>query len=345
MGFNVATNAKGQTLWKRFSSTGSIYSVGVPVVKCSGRVAKNVDLPLDITGRVNMQLVTYLHHGKASLGVLRSGYVTPMNDLLHTDINDMLALIDMQQATLPVIQQALVAMPEKSSLPIDTVQLVAPIQRPRKNIFCVGRNYAEHAQERGADLPSFPVFFTKAPNTVIGMDAPILHHEVTNQLDYEAELAVIIGKAGRNISRQDALSHVFGYTIINDVTARDLQKQHQQWFKGKSLDNSCPMGPAIITADEIVDPQNLQARLWVNGELRQSASTRDMIFTIPVLIEWLSQGYTLEAGDIIATGTPAGVGAGFTPPRFLHSGDEVVAEISGIGRLRNPVQAADSHIR
>jgi 2-keto-4-pentenoate hydratase/2-oxohepta-3-ene-1,7-dioic acid hydratase in catechol pathway len=225
-------------------------------------------------------------------------------------------------------------------IPLNEIQLVAPIPRPNKNIFCVGRNYAEHAKERGSELPAFPVFFTKAPNTVIGTNAPILHHPVTNQLDYEAELAVVIGKAGRNIKRVDALSHVFGYTIINDVTARDLQKQHQQWFKGKSLDNSCPMGPAIVTADEITDPQNLQVQLWVNDELCQNATTQDMILTVPVLIEWLSQGYTLESGDIIATGTPAGVGAGFTPPRFLHEGDVVEIEISGVGRLKNRVEVA-----
>ncbi|MGH6990490.1 MAG: fumarylacetoacetate hydrolase family protein, partial [Stellaceae bacterium] len=179
--------------------------------------------------------------------------------------------------------------------------------------------------------------FTKPASTVIAPGAAIERHaDLTSELDYEAELAVIIGRGGRGIAAADAHGHVWGYTIVNDVTARDLQKRHRQWLIGKSLDGFCPMGPWIVSADEI-DAGNLDVKCWVNGELRQDANTRDMIFDIPTLIATLSAGITLEPGDIIATGTPAGVGIGFTPPRFLASGDEIRIAIAGIGELVNNV--------
>jgi 2-keto-4-pentenoate hydratase/2-oxohepta-3-ene-1,7-dioic acid hydratase in catechol pathway len=226
------------------------------------------------------------------------------------------------------------------------IKLAAPIVTPRRNIFCVGKNYGEHAREfsnsgfeagakKGAEIDKYPAIFSKGPNTVIGPDAPVqLHSTVTSSVDYEAELAVIIGKPGRNISQKDAYNHIFGYTIVNDVTARDRQKNHKQWFMGKTLDTFCPMGPWITTSDEL-DPENLDVKCWVNGELRQSANTRDLIFGIPSLIATISAGLTLAPGDVIATGTPAGVGIGFSPPKFLKSGDLVAIEISGIGRLEN----------
>jgi 2-keto-4-pentenoate hydratase/2-oxohepta-3-ene-1,7-dioic acid hydratase in catechol pathway len=214
-------------------------------------------------------------------------------------------------------------------------RLLAPVPRPRKNIFCMGRNYAEHAAERGAAPPERPVFFTKAPTTVIGPGAAIVHHAATQALDYEVELAVVVGRSGRDIAREDALRHVFGYTVLNDVTARDLQKAHQQWFKGKSLDTFCPMGPVLVTADEIPDPQALGIRLRVNGETRQEATTGQMIFDVATLLAVLSEGLTLEPGDILATGTPSGVGA--ATGAYLKPGDLVEAEIDGIGCLTNRV--------
>jgi 2-keto-4-pentenoate hydratase/2-oxohepta-3-ene-1,7-dioic acid hydratase in catechol pathway len=233
-------------------------------------------------------------------------------------------------------------------LPIGSAQLVAPIPLPRRNIFCVGKNYAAHAREfqqsgfdatsSGQDVPTVPVVFTKAPSSVIGPEAAILANlDPTNSVDYEGELGVVISRGGRGISRTDAMDHVFGYTIINDVTARTLQHKHKQWFLGKSIDSFCPMGPTLVTADEIPDPTRLKLETRVNGELRQNAVVSDLIFDIPTLIETISRGITLMPGDIIATGTPEGVGIGFTPPKYLKSGDTVAITIDPIGTLTNAV--------
>lgn len=228
-------------------------------------------------------------------------------------------------------------------------KVLAPIPTPRRNIFCVGKNYHEHAKEfansgfdtsatKGEVAPAAPVVFTKAPSTVVADNSPVLSFShMTSQLDYEAELAVIIGKPGLGIKKADALNHVWGYTIINDVTARDLQQKHRQWFLGKSMDTFCPMGPWIVTADEVGDPTNLDVKCWINGELRQNANTRDLIFDIPTIIETISAGMTLQPGDVIATGTPAGVGIGFNPPKFLKAGDEMKISISKLGTLTNRV--------
>jgi 2-keto-4-pentenoate hydratase/2-oxohepta-3-ene-1,7-dioic acid hydratase in catechol pathway len=232
--------------------------------------------------------------------------------------------------------------------PLVGKRLLAPIPRPERNIFCVGKNYHEHAKEfsqsgfdtsaaKGELAPPVPVIFTKAPSTVVGCDDPVLAFaDLTEQLDYEVELTVIIGKGGRGISKADALKHVWGYTIINDVTARDMQQNHRQWFLGKSLDTFCPMGPWIVTADEI-DCANLGVRCWINDELRQNANTNDLIFDVPTIIATLSAGMTLQPGDIIATGTPAGVGIGFKPPKFLKSGDTMKLTIDKIGTLINRI--------
>jgi 2-keto-4-pentenoate hydratase/2-oxohepta-3-ene-1,7-dioic acid hydratase in catechol pathway len=224
----------------------------------------------------------------------------------------------------------------------------APIPRPAKNVFCLGRNYVAHAEEaaraRGQEvkIPTVPVIFTKAPTSVSGpFDDVLVQRAVTQQVDWEVELGAIIGIAGRNISRGDALGHVFGYTVINDLSARDLQQQHMQWFKGKSLDGFCPMGPVVVTADEFGDPQNKRLQLRVNGVSKQDASTASMIFPVEVIIEWLSKGLTLEPGDVIATGTPEGVGMGRTPPEFLQDGDVVEAEVEGIGLLKNRIVDGD----
>jgi 2-keto-4-pentenoate hydratase/2-oxohepta-3-ene-1,7-dioic acid hydratase in catechol pathway len=231
---------------------------------------------------------------------------------------------------------------------VSDVQLAAPIPRPRKNIMCLGWNYAEHAKEtaliRGQETkgPEYPVFFTKAPTTV---NSPysniIIDPQVSEEIDWEVELAVIIGKGGKNISEEEAMSHVFGYTVLNDVSARDLQSRHKQFFKGKSLDGYCPMGPWIVTADDIKNPQDLVVRLRVNGITKQEGNTSMMIFPIRTIIAILSQGMTLEPGDIIATGTPSGVGFVRNPPEFLQAGDVMETEVEGIGILRNVVVKAE----
>jgi 2-keto-4-pentenoate hydratase/2-oxohepta-3-ene-1,7-dioic acid hydratase in catechol pathway len=228
--------------------------------------------------------------------------------------------------------------------PLSEVQLASPIPRPVRNIMCLGLNYSEHAQEtaalrnRSASGPEYPIFFTKATTTMNGPYGEIvIDPKVSSEIDWEVELGVIIGKGGKNISEEDALKHVFGYTVINDVTARDLQSQHKQYFKGKSLDGYCPMGPWIVTADEIADPQNLRLQLRVNGVTKQDSNTSQMIFSVRQIISILSAGMTLETGDIIATGTPSGVGFARKPPEFLKPGDVVEAEVEGIGIIKNPV--------
>ena len=226
--------------------------------------------------------------------------------------------------------------------------LMAPIPAPRKNIFCVGRNYMEHifegekAQNIKVGVTEHPVFFTKPPTSIVPPEGDVLvFPEVSEAIDYEVELAVVIGKPGRNISKESAFDHIFGYTILNDITARDVQRRHGgQYFKGKGLDGSCPVGPWIVTADAISDPHKLSIGLTVNGEPRQNGNTSDMIFDIPTLIASLSEGLTLEPGDIIATGTPSGVGYAMDPPHFLKAGDEVVCEVTEIGQLRNTVRNA-----
>jgi 2-keto-4-pentenoate hydratase/2-oxohepta-3-ene-1,7-dioic acid hydratase in catechol pathway len=229
-----------------------------------------------------------------------------------------------------------------------SVKLIAPFPHPRRNIFCVGKNYYEHAHEfarSGFDssaasgaIPEAPIIFTKVPECVTGPFDPIfMEGRVSTAIDYEAELCVIIGKGGRGISKAEAMAHVWGYTAVNDVTARDLQARHKQWMIGKSQDSFCPMGPCAVTADEI-DLADTALRCWVNDELRQNANTRDLIFDVPTLIETLSAGITLLPGDLIATGTPVGVGIGFNPPRYLKPGDKVRIEIGGIGQIENEVR-------
>jgi 2-keto-4-pentenoate hydratase/2-oxohepta-3-ene-1,7-dioic acid hydratase in catechol pathway len=227
--------------------------------------------------------------------------------------------------------------------------LLAPIPSPRRNIFAVGKNYRDHVAEfgrsgydnpdRNQDLPTHPVVFSKASTSVTGPYDDIESHPgVTAEVDYEAELAVIIGRGGRGITEADALDHVWGYTVLNDVTARDLQRDHKQWLLGKSLDTHAPMGPWAVSTDEIEDPGTLRVSSRVNGAGRQDATVKDLIFSIPHLIATISAGITLLPGDIIATGTPAGVGIGFDPPRFLVPGDVVECSIDRIGTIRNTVR-------
>jgi 2-keto-4-pentenoate hydratase/2-oxohepta-3-ene-1,7-dioic acid hydratase in catechol pathway len=284
-----------------------------------------------------MKFACFVEGSSHRIGVVdvATSNIHPLDPTVH-DMIDLIERYDEVSGLLPVAGPG---------IPLDQVKLVAPIS-PRRNIFCVGKNYRAHAKEfagsgyeagavKGAEIDEYPAVFTKPPTTVVGPgDTVDLHAHVTSAVDYEAELALIIGKAGRDISPENAYDHIWGYTIVNDVTARDRQRNHKQWFMGKSLDTFCPMGPWITTADEI-RPDNLDLECWVNGELRQHANTSDLIFDIPTLIATISAGLTLQPGDIIATGTPAGVGIGFDPPRFLKAGDEVSISISGIGKLTN----------
>ena len=239
--------------------------------------------------------------------------------------------------------------PTVETIALDQVDLLAPIPRPIRNIFCVGKNYHEHAKEftsSGFDssaakgtIPESPIVFSKIPETVIGNGQPIkIDKNVSASIDYEVELAVIIGKNGKNIPVQNAQNHIWGYTIINDVTARDLQSLHSQWLIGKSQDTFCPMGPWVTTADGI-DLNDTSIKCWINGELRQNSNTNKLIFDIPKIIEAISNGITLNKGDVIATGTPSGVGIGFDPPKYLKPGDKTKLEIENIGVLQNPVEA------
>jgi len=222
-------------------------------------------------------------------------------------------------------------------LAYSNIEWLSPIPRTPKNILCVGKNYNDHAVEMGADkAPEDIMIFTKSPTAIAADEATLpVHADVTTSLDYEGELAIVIGKRGKNIAKGMAIDYVFGYTIANDVTARDLQQKHKQFFLGKSLDGSCPMGPYLVTKDEIPDPHALSIVTKVNGEVRQNGSTKDMMFTVSDIIAILSKYVTLEPGDVILTGTPAGVGKGMNPPQFLKAGDEVKVAIEGIGTLAN----------
>lgn len=293
-----------------------------------------------------MLLVTFSDGADARIGVLdrEAGEVVDLAKAAPELAGTMLGLIRLGSGGLAAARRAVAS--GAGRLPLGGVRLLAPIPRPGRNLLCIGKNYRDHAAEIRAigsggsdeDLPRHPIVFTKAPATVIGPGEPIpAYLDRTESVDYEGELAVVIGPGGRDIPRSAAREHIFGYTIVNDVTSRRLQRRHGQWFIGKSLDGFCPMGPAILSADEVPDAGALRVQTRVNGELRQDGRTVDLIFDIPTLIETLSTGMTLEAGDLIATGTPAGVGVALDPPRFLRPGDRVAITVEPIGTLDNPV--------
>jgi 2-keto-4-pentenoate hydratase/2-oxohepta-3-ene-1,7-dioic acid hydratase in catechol pathway len=294
-----------------------------------------------------MRLVTFQRDGgSSSVGAVVGDSIVDLAAASGEALpSDMLAFIEAGASALARARDLLAGSP--STIPLSRTSLLAPIPRPRRNVMCVGLNYREHAAEAakmlGQELvlPKYPSLFSKLPNCVVGPDAAIeIVPAVTEQNDWEVELTIVIGRTGRDIPASSALDYVLGYTIGNDVSARDVQMRHGgQYFKGKSLDTFAPIGPWIVTADEIPNPGNLGIRLSVNGVQKQNSNTNELIFDVPAIVASLSGGTTLEAGDMIMTGTPSGVGFARTPPEFLKDGDVVECEIDGIGVLRNPVRA------
>ena len=294
---------------------------------------------------VLMRFVSFKRNNQVAIGVLTPNQKTIVDLTKHGFSPDLTLLIEMGEEGRRMAQTA---MQEGAQIPISEIKLMAPFPRPRRNVMCVGKNYFEHSKEfeksgfdstsGGQAIPDAPVIFTKATTSITGPGEPIpASSDPSKSTDYEGELGVVIGRQGRNIPKSEVFQYIFGYTIINDVTARSLQQRHKQWFLGKSLDGFCPMGPFLVTADEIEDVTKLKVRTRVNNELRQQACVKDLIFDIPTIIETVSSLLTIIPGDIIATGTPAGVGIGFTPPKFLQPGDKVDIEIDHIGVLENPV--------
>ncbi|MGH9609555.1 MAG: fumarylacetoacetate hydrolase family protein [Bryobacteraceae bacterium] len=280
-----------------------------------------------------MRLVTFLYRSQARPGILVQN--DSVIDLSPLGFESALGFIE---SGAEGQKRAKAAMRDTAPLRLKDVKLLAPIPRPRK-LICVGLNYLDHARETGAEIPTVPTIFNKFATAVIGPGENIVLPRVSQAPDYEAEFAFVIGRGGRHIAKEDWRDHVFGYTIVNDVSARDFQRATSQWLMGKTFDTFAPTGPWIITADEIEDPHNLDVQIEINGEQLQNSNTRELIFKIPDLIPFLSSVFTLEPGDIVSTGTPSGVGFARKPPRFLRPGDDVVVKVSSIGELRNPVVA------
>ena len=291
-----------------------------------------------------LNLITFADAAGSRAGVLLSGGRVLDLAVAMPPARDMLAVIDGGAAMLAAIRALAANPPANALLALDRVALQAPIPKPRRNVFCVGRNYMDHVAEgdrtRGitnSEVPKYPQFFTKASDCVIAPGAKVPTHEgVTKWLDYEVELVAIIGTAGRDIPKEKALEHVFGWTIGNDVTGRDLQRRHGQWFKGKSLDRSCPLGPVIVPASDL-NAADLAIGLKLNGEQRQASRTSKMIFDVTEIIHQLSSGFTLLPGDVIMTGTPEGVGYAMQPPQTMKAGDVMELTIEGIGTLTNTI--------
>ncbi|MCB2291629.1 fumarylacetoacetate hydrolase family protein [Clostridium sp. CS001] len=295
-----------------------------------------------------MKFVTYEFKGETLAGILIETKIISINEVMRElkllEVRDLQGFIEIADDKIIGLIESVVSQGEFSTLELSQVRLLAPIPYPKRNLFCIGKNYEEHAREiketKISDnfIPENPIYFTKVASPAIATGDNIsFSTEVTSQVDYEAELAVIIGKEGTNIKIDEVRSYIFGYTVANDVSARDLQVRHKQWFKAKSLDSFCPMGPVIVHRNDIAFPVELDIQCRVNGELRQNSNTRNMIFDIAYIISDLSKGFTLKAGDIICTGTPAGVGMGFEPPKMLKHGDIVECYVEGIGTIVNEV--------
>ena len=297
-----------------------------------------------------MRIATCKYNDQLHLAVVQdnSVFMPALNAAVgnewQADSTSMLQLIDNGQGSLHTLRELVAKADNNQWVPLSKVELMSPIPRPRQNVMCLGWNYTEHVEETAGKaleapkLPKYPIVFTKAASSMNGPFADIsVDLEVSDKMDWEVELAVIIGKSGLKIPKAQALDHVFGYSIINDVSARDTQRRHKQFFVGKSFTGACPMGPWIVTADEIPNPQVLDLKSSVNGELKQDSNTKYQIFDVASVIETLSKGMMLEAGDIIATGTPSGVGYVRNPPEYLMPGDVVECEIEGIGKISNPI--------
>lgn len=287
-----------------------------------------------------MKLVTFVYNGATRFGALHpfegKEKVIDLHQIDANIPNDIITFLEAGDSARSLAQKAL----EKAAggLDLSAVKLKAPIPRPGK-IICIGLNYADHAAESGLPIPDFPVVFAKYANTVIGQGDSIVLPKVSKEVDYEAELGFVIGKRGRYIAEKDALNYIAGYLPVNDVSARDYQMRTSQWTMGKTFDTFAPMGPALVTTDEIPDPQNLDIKLTINGEVLQNSNTKQLIFGIAQLVSSLSEVITLEPGDIVSTGTPPGVGAARKPQRFLQPGETVDVYIEKLGTLSNPVIA------
>jgi 2-keto-4-pentenoate hydratase/2-oxohepta-3-ene-1,7-dioic acid hydratase in catechol pathway len=276
-----------------------------------------------------MRFVTFQHHEHSHAGVLSGDHV---HSLAAAGFHRVVDVIAGGAEALETVKAALATAP---AFPLTEVKLAAPIQRPSK-IICIGLNYRDHAIESKLEIPTVPVVFSKYPSVTIGPGDAIVLPKNSAKPDYEAELAVVIGKKGRHVAPENWHEYVFGYMCMNDVSARDVQLSTSQWMMGKTFDTFAPMGPYITTADEIADPHNLKISLDINGEMLQNSNTKELIFTIPELIAYLSSVFTLEPGDVISTGTPSGVGFSYNPPRWLKPGDFVTVRIEGLGELTNP---------
>lgn len=299
-----------------------------------------------------MNFITYVYDNKERVGVLKEDKVISLQELLK-DCNavipkDMLDLIENYDESILNKLEKLLEKENNNYISLDLVKLKAPIPYPKRNIICLGKNYVDHVKEikltqiAGMDIPEKPIYFSKIASPAIGdKDSIEFSKSVTSKVDYEVELAIIIGKDGKNIKKEEAENYIFGYTIINDVSARDLQGDHKQWFKGKSLDTFCPMGPSIVHKNAVPFPVNLKIQSKVNGEVRQNSNTKNLIFDIPYILSDLSKGITLKRGDIICTGTPSGVGMGFEPIKVLENNDIVECYIEKIGALSNNIKVND----
>jgi 2-keto-4-pentenoate hydratase/2-oxohepta-3-ene-1,7-dioic acid hydratase in catechol pathway len=300
-----------------------------------------------------MKLASFKIDNNMRIGLVSKGKMVDLNEtyslMENTDFpSDMISLLESGDAGLDKIKKIEKYLekcrekiknthPYALTYDFNKVKILPPIPRLRKNIICLGLNYIDHAIETNSPVPSNPIFFTKSPTSIIGMNDSIVLPKCSTKIDYEVELAFVFGRKGRNIKEEEAYDYIAGYTTLIDVTARDLQKKHLQWFKGKSLDTFAPIGPFLVTRDEIADPHNLDIVMKINGKIMQKSNTRNLIFNIPTLISAISMDMTVEAGDIVATGTPAGVGYTRKPPLFLKPGDVLEASIEGIGTLRNIV--------
>lgn len=290
-----------------------------------------------------MKFIYFENEAGKTLGILdaQDKIITLESVLGATAPKDLNALID-NMSEEEVLALAEKAKATEGTIALEAVKVLAPIEYPKRNIFCLGKNYLDHANETKGlpggsdDIPQFPIYFAKVAQPAIGQGENVLaYQEYTDMVDYEVELAIVIGKDGIDISKEDAESHIFGYTIINDVSARNIQRKHGQWFKGKSLETYCPMGPVLVHKSEIAFPVELDIQCSINGEMRQNSNTNQLIFDIPTIIHDLSKGMYLRKGDIISTGTPAGVGLGFKPFKFLKPGDTMECYVEGIGKLTN----------